>query len=126
MAGTKIEGYWAWWPFAGPARRFETEDEACLWVPVNERKVKKGEDLPQFYPPHGPKYVMQVSLSGAQAGDDLKAGSIPFSLKDPLGFSRGPLKVYSEGEIEPLFKVALRSFLKAREERTSKKKAKKE
>lgn len=58
--GSKIEGYWAFWPFHGGefARRFETEQDAVDWLPV--KAGNKGRKLPL-----GEKRVIRVAYGDA-------------------------------------------------------------
>ena len=56
--GTRIAGWWAWFPCSGDtyARVFATEEDAFAHLPAVANK--KGEDKT---PPLGPKYIMRVT-----------------------------------------------------------------
>jgi len=49
VTGSRVEGYWAYWPVSGARfmRRFETEEQATAYIPVQTqykgRKVPFGE-----------------------------------------------------------------------------------
>jgi hypothetical protein len=45
-SGSKISGFWVWWPFHGDehARRFETLEDAQAYLPI--KKGFKGRKLP--------------------------------------------------------------------------------
>lgn len=45
-SGSKISGYWVWWPFHGEehARRFENLEDAQAYLPI--KKSNKGRKLP--------------------------------------------------------------------------------
>jgi hypothetical protein len=46
VTGSKVEGYWAFWPLHGGefSRRFEDEQSATNWLPV--KSGNKGRKLP--------------------------------------------------------------------------------
>jgi hypothetical protein len=62
--GSKIEGYWAFWPFHGAqyARRFETLEDAEAYLPIS--KKNKGRKIPL-----GNKLITRVSHDGAWTFD---------------------------------------------------------
>ena len=54
-SGSRIAGWWAWWPFTASAhaRRFETQEDALNYFPgAGSREGAR--------PPAGDKYVMRV------------------------------------------------------------------
>jgi hypothetical protein len=55
--GSKIVGWWAWWPCHGEdyARRFETEEDARAYLPI--KKGNKGRKLPL-----GPKVIARIGF----------------------------------------------------------------
>lgn len=55
--GTRIEGWWVWWPCSGAVygRVFASEEDARAFLPAIANK--KGEDKT---PPLGSKYIMRV------------------------------------------------------------------
>jgi hypothetical protein len=55
--GTRIEGWWAWFPVSGGvhARVFTSEEDARTYVPTVNSKAYKDRS-----PVLGPKYIMRV------------------------------------------------------------------
>lgn len=81
VTGSKITGYWAFWPFHGEefARRFEKEEDALRWLPV--KKGNKGRKLPM-----GNKVVIRVGFD-----------------TEHYAWTYDPVADFSQGEVDELF-----------------------